>query len=326
MIKSSLKNYFKNLPYLFVPMGIIYLFAVFSAVMLVERTVNAAGVMLDGFVELFSSTVNNASGIVGDYFDYAFSQIDWNGNFFDTVSEVVNTDWVRTTVVGFLETLDVTVADFGDKAQALVGDFVGAIRTRIIAAVVVIVLAVAIAGFVTRKVLRRANAKRGFLKMIVAWLFETIIVTAVTVLAVYLSARFTFALPATVTVYVIITCFLSLLGAWVVHGRKSLRIGEIVDAKNILTYFLSSVLVWLIAIAAVALVWLVFGGLLAVLVAVPLAVYTGNIVDVNADSYVLSRAEEKDGAALDDPVQSEESNEAEPTEENTDSPGGESEE
>lgn len=276
-------------------MGIIYLFIVLAAVTLVGRVVTAAGVMLDDFVELFSSTVNNAGGIVGDYFEYAFSLVDWNGNFFETVGEVLDSDWIGNTVVGFFETLDVAVADFGANAQAIVATFVGVIRTNLIWAVVLVVIGVALANFVTLKVLRHVSASRGVVKMIVAWIFQTVIVTAVTVLAVYLAAVFAPVLPLAVTVYIILTCFLSLLGAWVVHGRKELHIREIVNVKNILFYFLSSVIIWLISVAAALLVWLVFGALVAVLVAVPLALYTGNIVGVNAESYVLSRAEEAQG-------------------------------
>ena len=68
-----------------------------------------------------------------------------------------------------------------------------------------------------------------------------------------------------------------------------------VNGRNMTGYFLSSVLIIAVCAAVLALIWLLFGILAAVLAALPVLIYAGNIIGVNADAYVLSLALAADG-------------------------------
>ena len=296
MIKNALKTFFKNLIYIFVPMGIVYLFFILIVFGAVSSVFSAAGGSLNSFFTLVSDTVTGSEALVQDYFAYAFGLIDWNGNFFDILREVINTDWIYNTVVGFLNTLDVSVTGFEGQASAIVNEFVGSVTVTLTVSVSALALSVFFANFVTRMVIRRKNARRNLKKKIIALILQSTLVVAIVGLAAYLFARWQLSAVFMAVLYVIVISFVSLLCSWLIHGGGKVKFRKAVNFRNICTYFLSNVLLVVICVAALALLAVLTNALLMLLVAVPLVVYAANIIDVNADSYVVSmlpEAEEK---------------------------------
>lgn len=100
--------------------------------------------------------------------------------------------------------------------------------------------------------------------------------------------KFHISLPLlAVLLYAVVSCFLSLLSAWLVYRKKNLPFSNVVNWRNIKNHLLGSLILLLISGIAVLLIALL-NVLLAVLIAVPLTLYCVNIIDVNADSYVKS--------------------------------------
>lgn len=186
MIKNALKTFFKNLIYIFVPMGIIYLFFILIVFGTVSSVFSSAGGSLNEFLTLVSDTVTGSEALVQDYIAYAFGLIDWNGNFFDVLKEVVSTDWLYNTVVGFLNTLDVSVAGFEGQASEIVSEFARSVTVTITVSVSAFALSVFFANFVTRMVIRRKNARRNLKKKIVALILQSTLVVAILGLSAYL--------------------------------------------------------------------------------------------------------------------------------------------
>ena len=274
MIRSSLKTFFKNLIFVFVPIGIIYFFFVLIFFGLVQAVFSEAVNALGRLAELLQTSVGDAETTVYDYFSYAFAQIDWNANFFDVIRTVLDSGWLYNTLVGFLDTLNVTVEGFGDQAYGIVGDFAVAVAANFAVSLIAFVFVLLLANFVTRWVLRRENAKRGIGKKIIAWLVQSTVVAAV---------------------YIVVISFTAMLSAWLIHGRGKVKFRAAVNGRNMTGYFLSSVLIIAVCAAVLALIWLLFGILAAVLAALPVLIYAGNIIGVNADAYVLSLALAADG-------------------------------
>lgn len=299
MIKNALKTFFKNLIYIFVPMGIIYLFFILIVFGLVSSTVSAAGSSLNAFFTLVSQTVDGAEGLVKDYFEYAFGLINWNGNFFDVLKEVLNTDWVYNTVVGFMQTLNVSVAGFEAEAANIVTDFVQTVAASLVVSVIALMLSVFFANFITRMVIRRMNARRGLKKKILALILQSTVVVAILGLTAYLFTFWQFSAAIMAVVYVIVISFTSLLCAWLIHGGGKVKFRKAVNFRNICTYFLSAVFILLICVAALALLLVLTNASLVILIGVPLIVYASNIIGVNADAYVVGIALAAVGAASD---------------------------
>ena len=288
MIKNALKTFFKNLIYIFVPMGIIYLFFILIAFGAVSSVFSAAGASINSFVTLISDTVTGSEALVQDYFAYAFGLVDWNGNFFDILKEVINTDWIYNTVIGFLNTLDMSVTGFENQASSIVGELASSVAVTVTVSVSALALSVFFANFVTRMVIRRKNARRSLKKKIVAMILQSTLVVVILGLTAYLFSLWQFSAVFMAVLYVIVISFTSLLCSWLLHGGGKVKFRKAVNFRNICTYFLSSVIIVVICFAALALLAVLTNALLMILVALPLVVYAANIIDVNADSYIVS--------------------------------------
>ena len=295
MIRSSLKTFFKNLIFVFVPMGIVYFFFVLILFGLVQSVLSEAVGTLGRLAELLQVSVGDAETTVYDYFSYAFAQIDWNANFFDVIREVLDSGWLYSTLVGFLDTLNVSVEGFGAQAYGIVGDFAAAVATNFAVSLIAFILSLLLANFVTRWVLRSGNAKRGIGKKIIAWIVQSTVVAAVLGVAVFLTALWAPGAAVMAAVYIVVISFTAMLSAWLIHGRGKVKFRAAVNGRNMTGYFLSSVLIIAVCAAVLALIWLLFGILAAVLAALPVLIYAGNIIGVNADAYVLSLALAADG-------------------------------
>lgn len=294
MIKNALKTFFKSLIYIFVPMGIIYLFFILIVFALMSSVMSSAGDAVSAFVTLVGDTVTSSETVVQDYFVYAFGLIDWNGNFFDVLSEVLGTDWLYSTVVGFLQTMGESVTGFATQTAAIVTNFAERVIASIVASVSVLALAIFFANFITRMVIRRVNARRNFKKKLVAWLLQSTLVVAVLALTVYLCSLWSMSAIFMAIFYVLALSFTSLLSAWIIHGGRRVRFRKVVNVRNLLTYFVSEVIIVLICVAALMLINLLTNAVLTVLIAVPLVVYAANIIDVNADVYVVGMLPESE--------------------------------
>lgn len=75
------------------------------------------------------------------FFNYAMGQIEWNGNFFEVLKEILDTNWLVETLQGFLKTLEVSVNDFSTQIDALVQQFMEALKLAIGIASVLFLLA-----------------------------------------------------------------------------------------------------------------------------------------------------------------------------------------
>ena len=89
MIKNSFRNFFKNLAYIFVPMGIFYFGALltifyFSRNFLINVT--DAGNELITYINANASTSEIA---IKDFIDYAINQINWNNNIYEVIKEII---------------------------------------------------------------------------------------------------------------------------------------------------------------------------------------------------------------------------------------------
>ncbi|MDE5721887.1 MAG: hypothetical protein K2I30_04005 [Clostridia bacterium] len=287
MIKISLKNFFKNLIYLLIPMGIIYLVLLLVVFGFISSTFANAKEMLTSLGELINTSAANSEQSVKEFFTYSVNQIEWNGNFFDTLKSIISTHWLQNTVIGFLETLNVTTEGFAQECTAILEAFKSRLIADISFAVACLVLGVIASNYAVRFVLRRKTAKRTFKKAVIA--------TAILPLAHTVFVILTFAVTTYLKYYSLIVLFViaavsglvSLTVSWLVHRDKSLKLSEVANPKNVLLHTASTAIIILINVV-IAAVLLYINKLLAVLIILPTIVYSLNVIVLNTDSYVIS--------------------------------------
>lgn len=287
MIKGGLKNFFQNLVCIFVPMGIVYFFLILLTYSFLWGAVGSFGNMLRDVVELIGSSVEQSGAELESFFDYAFSQIDWSQDFFTVVGQIFDTDWLANTVQGFLDTIGLTTETFAEELDGVVVGFVSYLISAFSVAAVLFFVGLYVANWATSYFVRRKTAKRNFKQVVLNFILRPFISAAATLALLWVTAVLKgFALLVYV-VYALLSEIISLVAAWIVYRDKSIPFRKVVNEKNLACNLAVAVII--IAIVAVVTVLLCLINLfVGVLIAVPLVLYSMNIIDVNADSYVTS--------------------------------------
>lgn len=290
MIKNSLKNFVKNLIYVFVPMGIFYLFLLLTVFGLIETLGGALGQMISDLAELIHASVEDSSAAVNDFLGYAFGQLKWDGNYAETLRQILSGEWLKSTLTGFFETLNASTEGF----EAQCGEIVGAFHTKLVAgmsvAAVLCYIGITAANFATRFLLRRNTAKRGVKKFVIA---HTLVPIAQTLILVGFFVLFLFIRLYSLLVFaalLVLMAVLSLTAPWLIHRDKNLKLKDVLTGKNVLSH-LAVVGIMIAFVLALSAVLFLINSLLAVLLIVPFALYCFCIADVNTDSFVCSLVE-----------------------------------
>ena len=275
MIKTSLKNFFNSILYVFIPMGIIYLFVLLAIFGFVTAAIGSATTTLGELSELVSRTL--------------------------------------TTVEEFFKLLGTSSEAFTADFTAIVVDFSAAIKLQFTLAIVCCYLGLLLANYATGFMVRRKNARRGFKKWIVANtvipFVESLVLSGAFALAGAIRYYSLLVFAVIVTAY----AFLALTSSWIVYGNKTVPFKEVVNGKNLLEYLASVALIFL-CVAAFFFLVMFINFILAALVVIPIVVYALNIIKVNADSYVKGLAEGKTAAKQPAPTVSAPASEPAPAE------------
>lgn len=287
MILNSLKTFGRNLVYLFIAMGIIYLFLIIAAYIFLAATLQNLALSVNEISELIASSAEDSSVSVQDFLTYSFGKIDWQGNFFETLRQIFSTDWLTDTITGFFETLNASTEGFGDSLEEIILEFQSKTLTVLAVAAVIFFIGINLANFATKYAIRRRNVKRNFKKTVIAH-------TVVPILQSLILGGFLILLPfiqgysfLVAFALLIIMIFIALIGSWIVHRDGKLKLRQVLTLKNVLLYLCVILIIILINIVAdVALLFI--SPLLAILFMMPLAIYSFGVADVNTDIFVCS--------------------------------------
>lgn len=298
MIKTSFKNFFKNLIYVFIPMGILYLFLLIAVFSLAGTAFNAVSNAVSDMAQLVGESVEQSEVELQQFLSEAFAKIDWNGNIFVTIKTIIETKWLTTTVQDFFRTLNQTTEGFDEELAQIIAQLKNSIVGGVAIAGVLSLLGVICANYATRFAVRsRLAVKRNFKQFVVAYtlvpLFQTVLLVA------------SLALLATIRYYSLIVFFVfvaligvvSLCSSYLVYRNNSLKLKDVLTVKNVLKHLAVLCILAVINIALALLLWQL-SPLFALLLVVPLVIYSANIADVNTDCYVCSLVEQSAPAAI----------------------------
>lgn len=292
MISSAVKNFFTNLIYLFVAMGIVYLVFIMVLFAFVSSTFSNLGVMLDSSIELINTTVQNSQSTVEDFISYSMAQIEWDGNFFETIQQILDTNWIQNTLTGFMHTLSDTAVGFTDDFTAIIDDFANKLVADAIISVTFLVLGIMAANYATRFVIRRKNARRTIKKAVIAAVLLPIVQSIILIAAVMVYSVLEGYSLLVYAAIIITYGVMALISSWLVHNDGSIKIGEVVNAKNVFTHLVGVVIIIAIDILVAVILWQI-SPIFDVLFMVPFVIYSLNIIDVNTDYYVCQLIEHK---------------------------------
>lgn len=293
MIRSSLKVFLKNLVFVFIPMGIVYLFLLLTVFYLISSVLGSAGGTLSRLTSLIDLSATESSASVNEFLAYSFEKIVWNGSLFDAVRQILDTDWLSETVNGFFHTLNVSTTGFEAQFNAILGDFASDLVSCVSVSAVTCVVGVILANYATRFAIRRRSARRDWKKFLLAHIVVPLAQAAVIVVTLGLFSVIRLYSLLVFFVMLLLSGAISLATAWLLHGSGKLRLREVLTFKNIMARLAVVGIVALLNAVLAVLLYLV-NPFLSVLLMIPFLLYSFNIADLNTEAYVCSLAEKRE--------------------------------
>ncbi len=290
MLKKALKNYFSSALYIFVAMGIIYLILIIVVFLFVMNTVQNLGVMFGDISDLIGNSVSLSGNAVEEFIDYTVDKIDWNADFVSIVKQIMDTNWIKTSVEGFLHTLNVSKENFTTEFDIILQNCLGSVITNLVVAISLLFAGVYFAGVATGYLVRRKTAKKNMKQVILNFIFSPLFLALTVFVLMWLAMLIKGYVLILLVVLGLVYEAISLTQAWFIYGRGKIKYKQAVNLKNVGSNVLAAVIIIAIVIALFVLLSFI-SKFIAVLVIVPVAVYSVNIIGVNADSYISELSE-----------------------------------
>ncbi len=290
MLKKALKNYFSSALYIFVAMGIIYLILIIVVFLFVMNTVQNLGVMFGDIFDLIGNSVSLSGNAVEEFIDYTVDKIDWNADFVSIVKQIMDTNWIKTSIEGFLHTLNVSTENFTTEFDIILQNCLSSVITNLVVAISLLFAGVYFASVATGYLVRRKTAKKNMKQVILNFIFSPLFLALTVFVLMWLAMLIKGYVLILLVVLGLVYEAISLTQAWFIYGRGKIKYKQAVNLKNVGSNVLAAVIIIAIVIALFVLLSFI-SKFIAVLVIVPVAVYSVNIIGVNADSYISELSE-----------------------------------
>lgn len=254
MIKAALKTYFKNSKYIFVAMGLIYLVVILMLFLLVNGVVSVVS-------KVSKETYENLANYVVDTF---------NGVTFEQITSL---QFYKDFLKGIAEILKTDIAN----------------AKQMILAVAVIAIACVLAAIIgsqilCRSLMRKTTADEKSIRGVGAMAVRYVVSLLFGYMLVYLNYLWKYSFIFVLLIYFIHNAFENLFTTWIIHFREY-KIKDIFNFHNSIRLVLSDFVLIAVNVVIVLILYLLMGGLFAILIAMPLFAYTFAVFDLIAVSH-----------------------------------------
>ncbi len=285
MIFNSIKNFFKNIIYVFVTMGIFYLGVLLTLFFFIENFLGAISLTGTDLVAVINENFSNGEIALKDFIDYASNQINWNNNIYEIVDEIMSKDWINSTINGFLNTIEVSTSEVSNEVNLIINDFMSQTQSYFITSIVFLIISILVATIITRVVIFKETVKETFKEKLLGYIIRPIILLVIIYLMVLINKLIGAYTIIVLFVHLMLDAYFSLFSSYLIYKNKDLKLKTVMNLKNASTSLISSALIIVFTIILSTLFSLI-NLTLGVLITIPLVIYSINIMSINAESYV----------------------------------------
>lgn len=270
MIKQGILNFFKNLKYVFTPLGTLFLGMLFGVCFLTsgfKTQVNYATTEIQTITSEANISIDSLKNCVLD----SFADISWDKPT-EAIKTITSSDWLNNTLKANLEKEIENYATYASEIEGAVQSAIKGYVKYIVAFILCSLLGLMLGIFLTKFLIRREIAKRNILKYFLVSLIDSIITIGLAILCSWLGFSWKPSILISGVLAIIIYGMISLFEAYIVHGYKKVSSKEIVNIKNIFSLFASDLIIFLIALVFSAIIYLITNVLVAIFIILPLLV------------------------------------------------------
>ncbi|MCH5160880.1 MAG: hypothetical protein J1G04_02505 [Clostridiales bacterium] len=288
MIKKSVINYLKCLKYVFTPLGIITLGLVCGLSIAIPNIINAVSDMCKNIITVLNDALaDNAGDFQTLYNSIAASvrALDWSDPM-QALSVIFTKQWFNDTVLDDINKILGGMENHIAEIKTLISACIDKIIAYAIVVAIFTVIAFIASYFLTRRMIRGDIAKRSFKNFIIGSIVGAVLWPACISLGIWLAVVWKNSIYITAVVIFILACIVSLLNAYLIHGRKKVALKSVVNIKNIIKLILSDLIIFAIGIAITLLIVLLTNIIVGIFVFVGIVMVTIPVMEMTSESYV----------------------------------------
>lgn len=285
MFRQGIKNFFINLKYFFTPLGSMFLGMMIGISFLVPGVIQSGLILIDG-VKALGENLHLDFGEVWNTLWKEIVALNWESPN-QAIETIFSEDWLNQQVTNTLSViLGKDFELFKMEIGQLVSEFVKGLQLSVIVFIAWWIMGFLFGYILLRFLVRRTIAKRNLWQYILNIFVNSLLVLCMLVICLVL---FTIWAPSILLSYglmLLLSGSFSLLGAYLVYGRKKISFRKVMNFKNLSSHFLANLCILLIALTMT---------ILAVIVNILLGIFTGLsllaiaflVMNMNAESYVI---------------------------------------
>ena len=275
-----MKSFFKSLRFVVVPMAFIYLGILSFVALIFEGLVRGISHFSNVIAQICKEASGTVSLNVNSFVDYAQSQ--------SNISPETFTNFLNTFINDIKGVGEAQLGQLKSAAAYSTTMFIGYFIVGLAVFAVSFLLGTVFTGFVIR---RDSGIKISFWKWLVRALFKALLFVAFLGVA-YVAGKLTqWLYIAILFAYSLLDLFLSFLFAYFLHkGRTNKKFREVIKVRDFFTFYFTSVLITLIAVALSILIILIGSNIfIAIILFAPFLVVMFKFYENNAETYVVRK-------------------------------------
>jgi len=282
MIWYEVKNYLKNLLYVFLPALLFYTLIVLISFLLITSSITSLTGFLNSNITFEEGKENELINMALEY----IKTIDFSQFF---INLFTNIKYVPSLVTGFFEYLKANSVTITEGAEELSLSYGQNVQNMIIAGLIVYLVGVLLTNILCSILIaKRCKLVTGLKRTIIKAILSSIVFATVISFTTIFIEKYEWLNLISAPLLFILNLIASLITAWAVQKSKKMKFTKVVNAKNIF-----ALLIMLICILAIyfgihyGISLLVKNATLASLISVPFYLYTYAFYGVSGEILVM---------------------------------------
>lgn len=293
MIGQGLKNYIKNLKFVFNPLGTIALGFVFGLSILIPVIMSSANTLVESVKSIFSNANIDLTALKESVVS-AFQSLNWSEPL-EAIKLMLSRDWLMQTLQMSLSTFVESMDVYTVPLTAAIDTFCISVFAAFVGLIMFVILGVIGGYFLVKCFVRRNTVKRTFKKYILANIVDTLLSFLIIFVCAWLYTLWKYSIFISVFFAFIIFGAIALFEAYIIHGRKKVNRADIVNVKNIVKLFVVDMLILAITALLVMLLILITNLYVGIFVGIALVQIAFVVIGINAESYVVELVAKNQG-------------------------------
>lgn len=294
MIKRSLKNYLVCLKYILIPLGTLFLGLIIGLSLFVPIAGTALNELITETKAVLDEVSVEPQALFSQIYESAL-ELDWS-NPARALITVVSPEWLEEALHGGIAAVfggDEAISSYTAQITSSVDSAAVSVQAGFSTLISFAALGILAGYFILKFMIRKEIASRSVWKVLLAGIVNFLVVSALTVLSVWLASLWAFSLIFTVIAIFLAVGGMALVEAYVIHGLNKVKFKEVFTLKNVFLLAVSNLILFLIWLAVTALITFLLNAIAGIIIGLTLFELTSIVINMNAEAYVKDYADNR---------------------------------